>query len=672
MGLRISIVSAFKKWTGVYAGMIAALLLVDPLLPKDARLEIGAWMSDIDFIVSKIESIHPKPWYRIAEEEFKGLASELKTDLSQLDEEQIIVRMMQLVAHLHDGHTFLLPAGHNKFEMWYPVRVERFADGYYITSVAAEHEHLLGARVHRVGDVGIQEAFERVASVASCASRFSWPRVVPSFFSNATILRALGIGESGVLRLEAQTLNHQRLEVRIPPVSWPTSFSWTRLGFQAPGGLDYVNVYDILSDRGVDVPLHLRRLGHANYWLKFLPEHKALYMQFNSVYDAPDESFAQFTDRLWKFYEEHSEGIGIFVLDMRYNDGGNGYILQPFIQGLIRHEGISQRGKLFCIVGPGTFSAATRCLGEMIEHTGVTVVGEATSGPLNWCSDYQGYRLPHSGLSLWVSTLCWQRGHPSDTRGYYPPDYAVAVKATDLFAGRDKALEAILAGEVRALNDILRIEGARAFLTEYETRLNKFSDIESWYPFTEYELRQLGLEMLQNERFDDALVALQLNTDRHPDSWRAWQNLADCYLEKGNREQAIQSYEKSLLLNSDNGYAQQQLRQLGLLQALAEGGWIRALMFYQKIRETNPRAFDENEINDLGYASLWAGRTEEAISIFLINTETHHESFSTWDSLAEAFMAQGNKEKAIQYYERSLELNPENTTAVEILEKLHE
>jgi len=46
------------------------------------------------------------------------------------------------------------------------------------------------------------------------------------------------------------------------------------------------------------------------------------------------------------------------------------------------------------------------------------------------------------------------------------------------------------------------------------------------------------------------------------------------------------------------------------------------------------------------------------------------DSWNVYDSLGEAYMEDGQKDPAIQNYEKSLELNPENTNGAETLEKL--
>jgi tetratricopeptide (TPR) repeat protein len=78
----------------------------------------------------------------------------------------------------------------------------------------------------------------------------------------------------------------------------------------------------------------------------------------------------------------------------------------------------------------------------------------------------------------------------------------------------------------------------------------------------------------------------------------------------------------------------------------------------------------ESSINAMGYEHLENGEIEEAISVFELNTETFPISANTWDSLAEAVMTKGEHETAIRYYQRSLELDPDNSNALKKIEQL--
>jgi hypothetical protein len=432
-----------------YLPLPIALLAFLVVAPSPAStVNVEGWRSDIDLIVGKIKSTHPNPWNRIDANEFAAHAEELKADLPALDEEEIIVRAMQLVALVQDGHTMLRPVNHPAFRRWFPLRIDQFADGVFITAIDKQYAELVGARVLRLGDLAARDAFQKVGSVAFMDSRHSIPKEVPAYISNATILRALKIIDtSHSLPLELELQSGEKRNVSIPAMEWRAVFGWTRQNYGIPGSGDFANVFSAKMD---SLPLHLKKLlnGADFYWFELLPEHKTLYLQFNTVGNAAGEPFVDFVERLWGYYDEHSEKIEKFVIDLRYNDGGNGYLLQPMIHGFIRHEEISQRGRLYAITGPCTFSAATNFLGQMIEHTDVVTVGEPAAGPLNWFSDWEQLVLPHSGVNLWVSTLYWQRGQPADRRGYYPPDFPVPVKSRDFFSGNDRALGAILSGEV--------------------------------------------------------------------------------------------------------------------------------------------------------------------------------------------------------------------------------
>jgi len=78
----------------------------------------------------------------------------------------------------------------------------------------------------------------------------------------------------------------------------------------------------------------------------------------------------------------------------------------------------------------------------------------------------------------------------------------------------------------------------------------------------------------------------------------------------------------------------------------------------------------EHSINETGYLLLDLKRAPDAIKVFQLNVELHPGSSSAYDSLGEAYMNQGEKAAAIQNYAKSLELNPANSGAREMLEKL--
>jgi tetratricopeptide (TPR) repeat protein len=78
----------------------------------------------------------------------------------------------------------------------------------------------------------------------------------------------------------------------------------------------------------------------------------------------------------------------------------------------------------------------------------------------------------------------------------------------------------------------------------------------------------------------------------------------------------------------------------------------------------------EDQINSVGYRLLSDGKPQEAIELLKANVRLYPESWNVYDSLGEAYAAVGQKDLAIQNYEKSLQLNPKNETGKAALEKL--
>ncbi len=89
----------------------------------------------------------------------------------------------------------------------------------------------------------------------------------------------------------------------------------------------------------------------------------------------------------------------------------------------------------------------------------------------------------------------------------------------------------------------------------------------------------------------------------------------------------------------------------------------------EALKSQGAQSVEEGPMNALGYQLLAAKKFKEAIRIFEWNAAAHPKSANTWDSLAEAYML-GGKELAIEYYQKSLDLDPDNSNAVDMLRKL--
>jgi len=110
-----------------------------------------------------------------------------------------------------------------------------------------------------------------------------------------------------------------------------------------------------------------------------------------------------------------------------------------------------------------------------------------------------------------------------------------------------------------------------------------------------------------------------------------------------------------------------------LLREAAAGGLPKVRTAYREYRKRYPEGFGgtpERDINYLGYVLMSEGANDEAIVIFRLNAELFPESWNVWDSLGEGLMAKGDTAGAIENYEKSVKMNPENTGGKAMLRSL--
>jgi len=70
----------------------------------------------------------------------------------------------------------------------------------------------------------------------------------------------------------------------------------------------------------------------------------------------------------------------------------------------------------------------------------------------------------------------------------------------------------------------------------------------------------------------------------------------------------------------------------------------------------------EQKINQSGYDLMNSKQLESALFVFQLNTKLYPKSANAWDSLAEAFWKSNNTDKAIEYYNKAIELDPHGAT----------
>ncbi len=197
---------------------------------------------------------------------------------------------------------------------------------------------------------------------------------------------------------------------------------------------------------------------------------------------------------------------------------------------------------------------------------------------------------------------------------------------------------------------------------------------ETYYVDAE-EMDALGDDLFGEEKPKEALEVFMLNAEEHPDLWWMYQKLGKIYAALGVIQSSSENYDQALQRNPKSyPWEKEAVYTIQLEHALFADG-VKALQNkFESLQKRQPdfTQYAEHVLNELGYELLGMKKNKDAIAIFKINVEAFPESWNVYDSLGEAYMINGDKESAIKNYEKSIELNPQNSNGKNTLKKLKE
>jgi predicted alpha/beta superfamily hydrolase len=96
---------------------------------------------------------------------------------------------------------------------------------------------------------------------------------------------------------------------------------------------------------------------------------------------------------------------------------------------------------------------------------------------------------------------------------------------------------------------------------------------------------------------------------------------------------------------------------------------IKEIVAYYKKNYNGAFSPPENDINAIGYEYLRTDK-KKALAFFKLNTTNYPNSFNAFDSLGEAYLLENDKNRALENYEKSVRLNPNNENAKQMIDKL--
>ncbi|MCK5077930.1 MAG: tetratricopeptide repeat protein, partial [Calditrichia bacterium] len=211
---------------------------------------------------------------------------------------------------------------------------------------------------------------------------------------------------------------------------------------------------------------------------------------------------------------------------------------------------------------------------------------------------------------------------------------------------------------------LIRTEGATKAVEAYKKLKSSNPDL---ILFEADNMNNLALEFLQKRKTEEAAQLYELAISAYPDYVPTYMGLAELHLTTNNQAKANELYQKALNSNPETLAVQNKLK---IALMLGDEELFKTTAEDLKSNNQSKYHLNENVLNMMGYRFMQMKMLDNALKIWHLNTDLFPASANVFDSYAEGLMNNGQDKEAIKFYRKSLELNPENKNAVQMIEQI--
>jgi hypothetical protein len=557
--------------------LVSLLLLIS--IPSFAQQGPGAedWITDIDYMIARLEISHPNMYAMVTKEDFQVAADNLKQRIPHISEYQRTIGLMELVAMIQDGHTEAIflhlindkAAAVNNYQ--YLIHFNYLSDGLFIRGIESKHSLMLGKKVIKFNGTPTEDIIRSVYKTIAADNDAGRSASFTLRIGNVGLLEYCGLKNVRErLTLTLQNIDETEFDFVLEN---PSSMlkAWNIIDSYLKGN---PNSGMTSLEKFIENPLPLYKTKpENNYWFKYFPEHKALYVKLLHMEPKNDEDFEQFYARMFKLFDQ--EQAEKLILDVRLNNGGNHYEM-PLIKGIIARPYLDKADKLFVITGRKTFSASQHFVNQFDMYTNATRVGEDTPSKPNFFGAMRLFNLPRTNVAMRTSVAFHQDDTTWNFASTTQPHFYTPLSSIDFATHHDPSLELILNFD-KVSNLPTKFENQLAAAYQEGT----VDDLKSEYARfkEEYGASGVNLEMLMyiflDKMFEikrditDYGLYVQFFTEQFPDSTEAWYYLGVSKKNEGNLDEAKENFRKSVKAHPMNIHAKRNLN-LILLQEKTE------------------------------------------------------------------------------------------------------
>jgi len=405
-------------------------------LSNVSNLTNEQWIEDINYLEKNLAKKHTNVYHTITKEEYEKEFSDLKKEVPELKEYEIKLKLAQIVASVGDAHTALrvnLEARFKDGTNLYPFQLHWFGDDLKIIAIDRNYEKFLGNTLISVNNTPTKEVMAKINTLISHENEQWSKNLNEELIRIPEVLRFLNITKENKVQFSFSDDKGNIIKLNLSPQT---------------GKLEnMVSVEDSLTKTVSMYNNDMNDYDNA-FWYKYIPDDKIMYFQYNQCIDRniakhygienyekyPD--FNKFTDELIK--ELNDKEIDKFIIDLRYNRGGDSGLMNGFARKLSNITKLN--GKIFVLIDKNTFSSGVIACVSLKKITNAIFIGEPTGGNVNCYGDIKKLILPNSKIPISYSTEYFELAPEYEEN--FTPDIPIEQSYIDYTKGIDDVYEA--------------------------------------------------------------------------------------------------------------------------------------------------------------------------------------------------------------------------------------
>ena len=363
------------------------------------------WQEDIQFFVTRfsaswenvdlkrgISTRGQKDFDKLyPRDSFHAAIDSLKADIPNLTDEEVVLRLMRLVASANVAHNGVrFPPGMG-FSAQLPLDFHWYPDGLAVTAATPEYAAALGARVVKFGPMTPEQLLTAVSPYVAHENDVWLRQQALQFIRRGAVLRHFALlGPDGRVLVTLDKPGTPQFTLSVAPVGPEAKL--------------------ILFTEALHVPTPLF-LSHPGkyYWYQKLEDSPTLYVQYNVCENDPQLRFDNFARKALAEADTHA--VNRVVVDLRQNGGGDSRVIAPLASGLASRR--SSLRHLYVLIGPNTFSSALVNAIDLHDKLKATLVGEPTGGKPSSYGEVKTFVLPNSKLVVQYTTKFFGGKNPA-------------------------------------------------------------------------------------------------------------------------------------------------------------------------------------------------------------------------------------------------------------------